>query len=348
MSDDRRPQAFRLGSEPETKPKASRRPRVVTDVRFEPDDAVALPAAIPPVPPPKPRGFRWGALLISALAALVSLAAGLAVVTLIEELYARSALFGWLGAGLAVLAGLAAVAVIAREIWGLVRLGRIEELQADAARALNQNDDPSARRAIAGLSGLYGARPDMALGLKALSEHADDIIEPAVHIRLAAETLLAPLDAEAHRIVARAARRVTLLTTVTPAAVLDILFVAAQNLRMMRELATLYGGRPSLLATFRLARMVVSHLAVAGGLALSDSLVQHIVGKGLIGRLSARFGEGAVNGILTARIGLAAQDVCRPVPRDVSAKESLASLMREVLNFRGGPQEAADRQLPQD
>ena len=79
--------------------------------------------------------------------------------------------------------------------------------------------------------------------------------------------------------------------------------------------------------------MVMGHLAVTGGLALSDSLIQHVVGKGLIGRLSARFGEGAVNGILTARIGLAARDVCRPIPQEAEAKETLTSLVRELVNF---------------
>jgi putative membrane protein len=79
--------------------------------------------------------------------------------------------------------------------------------------------------------------------------------------------------------------------------------------------------------------MVIGHLAVTGGLALSDSVIQHVVGKGLIGRLSARFGEGAVNGILTARIGLAALDVCRPLPQDAEAKETLTSLVRELVNF---------------
>jgi putative membrane protein len=78
--------------------------------------------------------------------------------------------------------------------------------------------------------------------------------------------------------------------------------------------------------------MVVSHLAVTGGIALSDNLIQHVVGKGLLGRLSARFGEGTVNGILTARVGLAARDVCRPIPQEASAKETLGSLMKELVS----------------
>ena len=84
--------------------------------------------------------------------------------------------------------------------------------------------------------------------------------------------------------------------------------------------------------------MVIRHLAVAGGLALSDSLMQHVIGKGIVGRLSARFGEGAVNGILTARIGLAARDVCRPIPQEPEAKETLTALIREIASLGGESQ----------
>jgi putative membrane protein len=111
---------------------------------------------------------------------------------------------------------------------------------------------------------------------------------------------------------------------------------------MLRELATLYGGRPSTLSTLRLARLVVGHLAVTGGLALSDNLLQHVVGRGLLGRLSARFGEGAVNGILTSRIGLAAVDVCRPIPQESSTKETLGSLLKELVTLNPPPAEKPD------
>src|SRR5262249_37195426 len=158
---------------------------------------------------------------------------------------------------------------------------------------------------------LYSGRRDCRLGLALLREHKNDIMEPTDRIRLAERLLVEPLDAEAHRIIARSARRVTVLTTLMPAAALDMVFVIVQTLRMMRELATLYGGRPSNLGTLRLARMVVSHLAITGSLDMSDSVLQHVVGRGVIGRLSSRFGEGAVNGILTSRIGLAAIEVCR-------------------------------------
>lgn len=328
---DRAPQAFLVHTDVQAKPTKPRRaPEVVFD--SVPDNAalVTVPqTAVPSVP----RRFRWATILLSSLSALVTLWAGLAIMELVESFFARSPVLGWIVLSVAVLAGVAALAIIVREIYGLLRLTRIEGLQEKAARAINLDEQSSAIETVAELQAIYGNRPDSRWGLDQLMQHKHDILDPRDRVKLAESLLVTPLDIEAHRIIARRARRVTLLTTVTPAAALDILFVASQNLGMIRELATLYGGKPSTLATLKMARMVVTHLAVTGGLALSDNLIQHLVGKGLLGRLSARFGEGAVNGILTSRIGLAARDVCRPIPHDSTSRETLSGLLREVLTF---------------
>jgi putative membrane protein len=341
MNEFRKPAAFRIAPDADVA-KKKRRTIPSSRISFEPDETLGELVAIPPTPLPGPRAIRWGTMLITALTGLLTIWAGLSITRLVEDLFARSQFFGWLGLALAGLAGLAALAIVSREIWGLIRLNRIEHVQADAARALNHDDGEAAIRAITALRSLYAGRHDAAWGLAALAEHASAVMDPADRIRLADRDLVSRFDDEAHRIVARAARRVTMLTAITPAAALDILFVAAQNLRMLREIATLYGGRPSTLSTLMLARMVISHLAVAGGLALSDSLIQHVIGKGLVGRLSARFGEGAVNGILTARIGLAARDVCRPIPQEPEAKETLTALIREIVSLGGDAQADAN------
>ncbi len=336
----RTPKAFVIDDE---KPAArqqeqtKRKPRAITGITFEPDPDDNALIVIPPKPPRSSRTLRWGGILFGALATLVSLWAGLAVTQLIEEFYARSPALGWITLGVAGIAAFAALTIILREAWALARLRRIEHIQADAAHAINTDDLASAKRAVSHLQSLYAARSDAQLGLKDLKQYESDILDGRDRVKLAERLLVSTRDDEAHRIIAHAARRVTLLTTVTPTAALDMIFVAALNLRMMREVATLYGGRPSTLATLRLARMVLGHLAVTGGLALSDNLLQHVVGKGLLGRLSARFGEGAVNGILTARVGLAARDVCRPIPQETSAKETLGSLMRELTTLAGEP-----------
>ena len=328
----RAPKAFVIEAPPDENNKAppKRKPRAMTGITFEPDDAGG---ELVPVAPPPLRRWRWGLILSGALSTLFTMWAGLTITRLIEDFFARSPVLGWSALAIAGVAGLAALAIIFREIWAMARLRRIAHIQEDAAHALNTDEAAAAARAIANLKSLYAGRADAQWSLQSLKQFDSDIMDPRNRVKLVDRYLVTPRDEEAHRIIARASRRITLLTTVTPVAALDILFVAAQNLRMMRELATLYGGRPSTLSTLRLARMVVGHLAVTGGLALSDNVLQHVVGKGLLGRLSARFGEGAVNGILTARIGLAARDVCRPIPQETSAKETLGSLMRELISL---------------
>ncbi len=54
----------------------------------------------------------------------------------------------------------------------------------------------------------------------------------------------------------------------------------------------------------KLMRQVIAHLAITGGMAATDSLVQQMLGHGLAAKLSQRLGEGILNGLLTARLGL--------------------------------------------
>jgi putative membrane protein len=330
----RAPQAFVLpdAADENVKPVKAKSapPKLVFEPELEHTDLVTLPQT---ATVHEPRRFRWLALLVSALGALFTMWAGLTVVQLVQSFFALAPWLGWLAFGTAGVAALAAIAIVVREVIGLWRLQRIEHVQELAARAINLDERSSAETVCRELEGLYASRADVQWGLKQFASHRDDILDPRDRVKLADTLMVQPLDEAAHKIIARRARKVTLLTTVTPIAMLDILFVLAQNFSMLRELATLYGGRPSTLSTLKLARMVATHLAVTGGLALSDNLIQHFVGKGLLGKLSSRLGEGAVNGILTSRIGLAATAVCRPIPREAATSDTLTSLLKEVLTF---------------
>jgi putative membrane protein len=72
-----------------------------------------------------------------------------------------------------------------------------------------------------------------------------------------------------------------------------------------------------LLGLVKLARSIGAHIAITGGMAVGDSLLQQLVGHGIASRISARMGEGVLNGLLTARVGLSALAVCRPMPFSV-------------------------------
>jgi putative membrane protein len=102
--------------------------------------------------------------------------------------------------------------------------------------------------------------------------------------------------------------------------------------RVLRRVARIYGGRPGALGFFRLARAAFSHLAITGGVAVGDSLIQQVLGLGLAARVSAKLGEGVLNGLLTARFGLAAVSVCRPLPYVREVPPRIGDVAGELLS----------------
>ena len=327
----RKPQAFLLDVAKAHTSKAAPK------IEFTAEPEIRLPAtSVMAQSESRRRGTSWGYIFITAVLALVSLWFSLTLTNLIANAFIWSMTLGWISVALALIAGGALLMTALREIWGLARLHKIERLQIASSRAINQKDKAASNDAERGLKTLYAKRPDLRWQMQEWQSHAEDIIDPPDAMRLAERLLLEPLDEQARAAIAKRARRVTLLTTVTPTATLDVLLVGTQNLFMIREVAEIYGGRPSFVATLRLARMVATHLAVAAGLALSDNLLHLVVGKGVIGRFSARFGEGAINGILTSRIGLAACDVCRPIAFSTPRNEALTALIKELAGFGAG------------
>jgi putative membrane protein len=329
----RRPAAFRLDDPRVVVAASDEAPRTIRGtVRVTPEpERFDLPVpAPPPVPPPRKR-FPWGTILWSALGGLVALGAGLAVTALIEDLYARATWLGTLGATLAGVAVVALAVIATREIASLLRLRTIEVLRFRAAAAIAADDRDLARDVVRELTGVVAHTPALARDRRELQTHLTEIIDGADLVRLAERKLMTPLDAEACRVVARAAKRVSLVTAVSPRAAIDMAFVLIAALGMIRRLAALYGGRPGLLGLIRLVRHIIAHLAFTGGLAAGDSLIQQMLGHGVAAKLSARLGEGVLNGLLTARLGLAAIEVARPLPFAALPKPALADIAGDLL-----------------
>jgi putative membrane protein len=287
------------------------------------------------------RGLHWGTLFWCALGGLILLAVGVRVTDLIVDLLARNKELGGLALALAILAAVSLVVIAIRETAGLMRLATVEKLRQRAADMIVSDDRVEARALVHEFLGLTRRMPRLARSRANLESHLGDIIDGADMVRLAERELMTPLDAQARTLVSAAATRVSVVTALNPRAIIDVLFVLGSALFLVRRLAFLYGVRPGTLGFGRLVRLVVVHLAMTGGLATSDNLIQQMLGHGIAAKLSARLGEGLLNGLLTARMGLAAIDVIRPMPFVALPRPTLRDLMNEVLRGFG---DSEDRQ----
>ena len=314
-----KPRAFRLDRPADTDvavvgdvaPAVAAPGRVV--ITEEPLDAIEAADGVV-VPMERPRGAPWASILLSALLGLLAIALGFAAERLIADLFQTAPWLGWLALGLAVLALVAFLGLVGREIGGILRERRIEHLRSAALDAVTVRDAEAAKRVVADLAALYGGRENAAANRARLLALTDEIIDADDRLKIAERELLAPLDARAKRAVAVAAKQVSLVTAVSPRAIVDVAFVVFAAVRLLRTLARIYGGRPGFLGFLRLARAAFNHLAVTGGVAVGDSIMQQVLGLGLAARVSAKLGEGVLNGLMTARFGLAALAVCRPLP----------------------------------
>lgn len=349
MSDERAPKAFRLppdrteNTEPEREPRALRGPdlSVVTPAAIDVFDSDIDDASPPPPPAPRRRS-RLGAIFFGAAGILISLAVGLSIDEFIRSLFARADWLGWLGAGLATVAAAALVALLGREAVALSRLSSVENLNRRATDALARNDPKAARALVDDLAGFLSARPQTAAGRKTLEGLRHDVIDGPDLIRLAETELLAPLDIAAQQLILDAGKRVSVVTAISPRAVVDLVYVLYEASRLIRRLAELYGARPGTLGFLRLARGVLAHLAVTGSMAAGDTLVQQLVGHGLAARLSAKLGEGVVNGMMTVRIGMAAMDTVRPLPFVAVRRPSVGDYLGALARFAGTRQGGKD------
>lgn len=361
MTSPRKPAAFRI--EPpeaagESAPPASKRshdetprkPRavkaevaIVTPAEVDIFDELDIVASEPPPAPAPPRHSKLGAVFLSALGVLVSLALGLWTDRLIRDLFQRAEWLGWLAAGVAVIAAVALAAILLRELLALVRLASVMKLRRRAVDAIARDDPKAARAVVDELAAFVAGKPDTAAGRRMLAELRDDIIDGRDLIRLAETEILSPLDARAKTLILDAAKRVSLVTAVSPRALVDVAYVVFEAGRLIRRLSELYGGRPGTLGFFRLANSVLAHLAVTGSLAVGDSFVQQIVGHGLAARLSAKLGEGVVNGMMTARIGIAAMETVRPLPFTAVNRPGMGDFLSALTSFaaRKQPEKAA-------
>ncbi len=271
---------------------------------------------------------RWfWSLLVTLVGFIVSIAAW----NYITGLLAQSPVLGIIAMVLIALFCCVLLAIALKELSAFARLKRVDRVQTSAQAALTDGDLPTARKSVDQMIRLYSGRDDVKWGRETFNAQKGDQLDAESLLTLAERSFLEPLDGRAAKEVEAAARQVATVTAIVPLALADVLTALTSNIRMIRRIAEIYGGRAGTFGSWRLTRTVLTHLVATGAVAVGDDLIGSVAGGGVLSKVSRRFGEGVINGALTARVGVAAIEVCRPLPFHALKKPSVTGLVKRAM-----------------
>ncbi len=322
-------------------PKRTARPKVETSQA--PIDPSNAPMIVDDAPPPKgeamvaatriaSRRMSWlGRLFWTALAALILMIISTIAWDFAASLAARNIWLGRCVVLLGVIVGGTLVLYAIGEIMGFARLSRLDGFRKKAEALRDVPDEKETKLFSQRLAGLYRSRSDMRWPQENLEKAQSAVMDPGDLLNLTEAELMGPLDQAARREIEAAARQVAAATAIVPLALADVFVALTANVRMVRRIAEIYGGRAGLLGSWRLMRAVATHLIATGAVGVADDMISSVAGGGLAAKLSRRFGEGVINGALTARVGLAAMDVCRPMPFAARKRPGVTAIVQTAM-----------------
>ncbi|MHA7001482.1 YcjF family protein [Aeromonas schubertii] len=150
-------------------------------------------------------------------------------------------------------------------------------------------------------------------------------------LTLYSQLVLAERDRQARGRVVKWAAEAAVMVAVSPLAVVDMALILWRNLRMIDDIADVYGIELGYWSRIRLIRQVLRNLVYAGATELVTDVGMDVLGADLAGRLSVRAAQGVGAGLLTARLGIKVMESCRPIPWQGEERPRLASYRKALV-----------------
>lgn len=158
------------------------------------------------------------------------------------------------------------------------------------------------------------------------AEHSDQELLELFEI-----TVLSKADAKVRQQIHQASADAAIAVTVSPFALADMLLVMWRTSKLLRQMAETYGASLGQLRSLLLIKRLFAALLWAGSSELALDLGSDMLGAELTSKLSMRAGQGLIAGMLVARLGLAAQQLLRPLPLAQNKKLSLLELSKALV-----------------
>lgn len=220
--------------------------------------------------------------------------------------------------------------IVLKELRKLSLLARTEQKQQATAQIVKGEPCDNIERYC---KTLLPARlsPELKEATEQWQELLDDSHTDQDVLRLYEQMVLPVCDEKAKAVIQQWSGQAALMVAISPLAALDMLLIAWRNIRMIDEIASCYGLELGFLSRLKLLKLVVYNLIYAGASELALDLGLQSVGADLAGKFSARAAQGLGAGLLSARLGIKAMQLCRPIAFGENQTQPKLSYMAKGL-----------------
>ncbi len=257
---------------------------------------------------------KYTLLLLGLIGTLLVLKSLVDAYHFIVQQYASSFIIGTLFLGLTLAISTIVVTLSWRTYKNIQSLRTVSALQQEGRQLMEIDGYGSAIHYINKIARFYTHHPEIKTRLDRFYITCSDTHHDREMCVLFSTEVMTDIDQQAYQIVTQHAKETALMVMISRIALLDMVLTLWRNISMIRDIATLYGGRPGFFGTISLIGGVLQNLIYAGATeAVADSMTE-IMGGSLLAMMSAQVAQGLGSGVLTARIGLHAMQACRPLP----------------------------------
>ncbi len=273
---------------------------------------------------------RWKKLFAGSVATLL-------VAGVLGELYRLLSwgfelhpLLGFSISGLIGLAGVSGLVWVYQGFKGARQLKITEALHAEANVLKGQKSHGLAAPLLLKLDRHYQSTP-LNQPFKEALRQVDSAYNDGEIIQFISSHALRVQDEAARQCVHRYSVQSGVMVGLSPFASFDMWLIAWRNMKMLSEITAIYGITPGAATQWGLIKRVLHNIAFAGLSEMGIHAASNILGSSLAATVSAKAGQGIGAGLFTARTGLQAIKLCRPLPLELDEQRQLTGISQSIL-----------------
>ncbi|MCF6434553.1 TIGR01620 family protein [Pseudoalteromonas sp. MMG022] len=224
------------------------------------------------------------------------------------------------------LAVMSALLFIIKEASALRKLKHHQQHRQDGQRLLNSTQIGEAQDWLSPLLEHHPKQQVEEFKAAIKSHHTDKEV-----LQLYESSLLQTQDQRAKEMISQHATTSALLVAMSPLALVDMLAVLWRGIHLIEAITKHYGIKLAYRSRITLYKLLFKQMVFVGAAELVTDLAATSLGAELLGKLSARAGQGLSAGVFTARLGYKTMELCRPLPRLEQKPNLLKSTVDQLV-----------------